>query len=96
MRVFILRYEMWKDDVKHSKCFNTPYSAYFWVDKNRLGMEWVSCHQLCTTVSTVGMIDEKLCFSRGFNADGSLSTRTPWGIPYYEEICEKLGEANAS
>ena len=96
MRVFILRYEMWEDEVKHSKCFNTPYSAYYWVEKNRLGMKWAGCNQLCTTVSLQGMIDEKLCFFRGFNEDGSFSTRNPWGISYHEEICEKLGEANAS
>jgi len=96
MRVFILRYEMFKDEVKYSKCFNTPYSAYFWVDKNRLGMKWVSCDQLCTTVSTVGMIDEKRVFYRAFDTEGRILVRIPSTVPYYEEISIKLGEANDS
>jgi len=96
MRVFILRYEMWEDEVKHSKCFNTPYSAYYWVERNRLGMKHASLHQLCTTVSTIGMIGEKIVFYRRFNEDGSIAARVPAEIPYYEEICEKLGETKSN
>ena len=96
MRVFILRYEMYEDLGDYSKCFNTPYSAYFWVDKNRLGMKTASLHLLCTVASVQGMIGEKLVFYREFDEEGRITARIPEKIPYYEEICEKLGEANDS
>jgi len=78
----------------HSKCFNTAYSADLWVEKNRNGLKWASCHQLCTTVNTLGMYGEKLSFFRAFGENGQVTARIPKNFPFYDRIVERIGETN--